>query len=74
MEFQEIGYWEEQYAVDDGLDDEQSAGYHGDGVAVGAGCSVGVGLGLGRCANTFLRSSGWDIAMCPFYFPELCYF
>ena len=67
MEFQQIGYWEEQYAVDDGLDNEQSAGYHVDGVAVGVGGIVGVG----RCADFFLRSSGCGIARCPFYLHEI---
>lgn len=50
MKFQEIGYWEQQYAIHNGLDDEQSTGYHGDGVAVGGI----VGVGVGRCAIFFL--------------------
>ena len=56
MEFQEVGYRQEQYAVDDGLDDEQSAGYHGVGVVASVGICVGVGVG--RCVVFFLRSSG----------------
>ena len=71
MEFQEVGYWEEQYTIDDGLDDEQGAGYHGDGVAVGVGGIVGVSVGVGRCADFFLRGFGWDIAVCPFYLPGI---